>query len=116
MRPLRYSIDVTSDGCCDHRAIPTDDDLHRHAAESLAQGARGFRRRWRSGLDPEASPTLRLEISGYEARQPGSRRQHRHPDGRGTCRSTRVAAFHLSRCARWPEGSGPTAACTRRRA
>src|SRR5438093_11861676 len=37
MRPLRYSINVTLDGCCDHRAIPTDEDLHRHAAENLAQ-------------------------------------------------------------------------------
>jgi dihydrofolate reductase len=25
------------DGCCDHRAIPADEDLHRHAAENLAQ-------------------------------------------------------------------------------
>jgi dihydrofolate reductase len=25
------------DGCCDHRVIPTDEDLHRHAAENLAQ-------------------------------------------------------------------------------
>ena len=37
MRPLRYSINVTLDGCCDHRAIPTDEDLHRHAAEGIAQ-------------------------------------------------------------------------------
>src|SRR5438034_2655620 len=37
MRPLRYSINVTLDGCCDYRAIPTDEDLHRHAAENLAQ-------------------------------------------------------------------------------
>jgi dihydrofolate reductase len=37
MRPLRYSINVTLDGCCDHRAISPDEDLHRHAAESLAQ-------------------------------------------------------------------------------
>ena len=36
-RPLRYSINVTLDGCCDHRAIPADQDLHRHAAESIAQ-------------------------------------------------------------------------------
>ena len=35
MRPLRYSINVTLDGCCDHRAIPADEELHRHAAESL---------------------------------------------------------------------------------
>jgi dihydrofolate reductase len=32
VRPLRYSINVTVDGCCDHRAIPADADLHRHAA------------------------------------------------------------------------------------
>jgi len=35
MRPLRYSINVTLDGCCDHRGIPADEDLHRHAAENL---------------------------------------------------------------------------------
>jgi dihydrofolate reductase len=35
MRPLRYSINVTLDGCCDHRAIPADEDLHRHAAANL---------------------------------------------------------------------------------
>src|SRR6478736_9148617 len=37
MRPLRYSINVTLDGCCDHRAIPADEDLHRHAVENLDQ-------------------------------------------------------------------------------
>jgi hypothetical protein len=37
MRPLRYSINVTLDGCCDHRAIPADEDLHRHAVENLNQ-------------------------------------------------------------------------------
>lgn len=37
MRPLRYSINVTLDGCCDHRAIVPDEDLHRHAAEGIAQ-------------------------------------------------------------------------------
>jgi dihydrofolate reductase len=37
MRPLRYSINVTLDGCCDHRAIIPDEDLHRHAAENLAR-------------------------------------------------------------------------------
>jgi dihydrofolate reductase len=37
MRPLRYSINVTLDGCCDHRAIPPDQDLHRHAIENLNQ-------------------------------------------------------------------------------
>lgn len=37
MRPLRYSINVTLDGCCDHRAIPADEELHRHAMENIAQ-------------------------------------------------------------------------------
>ncbi len=37
MRPLRYSINVTLDGCCDHRAMPTDEALHRYAAENLAR-------------------------------------------------------------------------------
>ncbi len=37
MQPLRYSINVTLDGCCDHRAIPADEELHRHAAENIAQ-------------------------------------------------------------------------------
>jgi hypothetical protein len=35
MRPLRYSINVTLDGCCDHREMVADDDLHRHAVENL---------------------------------------------------------------------------------
>src|ERR1700684_1575456 len=37
MRPLRYSINVTLDGCCDHRAIQADEDLHRHAVENIEQ-------------------------------------------------------------------------------
>ena len=37
MRPLRYSINVTLDGCCDHRAIIPGEDLHRYAAENLAR-------------------------------------------------------------------------------
>jgi dihydrofolate reductase len=37
MRPLRYSINVTLDGCCDHQAGSTDEELHRYWAESFAQ-------------------------------------------------------------------------------
>ncbi len=37
MRRLRYSINVTLDGCCDHRAGSTDEELHRYWAENLAQ-------------------------------------------------------------------------------
>ena len=35
MRPLRYSINVTLDGCCDHRAAIPDEDLHRNAIENI---------------------------------------------------------------------------------
>ena len=37
MRPLRYSINVTLDGCCDHREAFADEELHRHAVENLNQ-------------------------------------------------------------------------------
>jgi dihydrofolate reductase len=37
MRPLRYSINITLDGCCDHRAIVPDEELHRHHTENLAR-------------------------------------------------------------------------------
>jgi dihydrofolate reductase len=37
MRPLRYSINVTLDGCCDHRVGIADEDLHRNAAENIEQ-------------------------------------------------------------------------------
>jgi hypothetical protein len=40
MRSLRYSINVTLDGCCDHRVIPPDEELHelhRHAIENIEQ-------------------------------------------------------------------------------
>jgi dihydrofolate reductase len=64
MRPLRYSINVTLDGCCDHRAMVPDAELHRHAAETLARAdALLFGRviyemmeaawRWRAGARPE---------------------------------------------------------------
>lgn len=35
MRPLRYSVNVTLDGCCDHRAVVADPDVHRNAVENL---------------------------------------------------------------------------------
>ena len=37
MRPLRYSINVTIDGCCDHRAILPDEEVHRHHADNIAR-------------------------------------------------------------------------------
>jgi dihydrofolate reductase len=37
MRPLRYGINVTLDGCCDHRAGLVDEELHSYWTESLAR-------------------------------------------------------------------------------
>lgn len=37
MRPLRYSINVTLDGCVDHRAGIADEELHRHHLENIEQ-------------------------------------------------------------------------------
>jgi dihydrofolate reductase len=34
-RPLRYSINVTLDGCCDHQGIVPDEELHRRAVMNL---------------------------------------------------------------------------------
>jgi dihydrofolate reductase len=37
LRRLRYSINVTLDGCVDHRAGSTNEELHRFWAETLAE-------------------------------------------------------------------------------
>ena len=37
MQPLRYSVNLTLDGCIDHRAGIPDAELHRYAAETLAR-------------------------------------------------------------------------------
>jgi dihydrofolate reductase len=37
MRPLRYAINVTLDGCCDPLAAHPDEALHRHTTQLIAQ-------------------------------------------------------------------------------
>lgn len=37
MRPLRYSINVTLDGCVDHTAFQPDEELHAFHARNVAQ-------------------------------------------------------------------------------
>src|SRR5690242_8943381 len=37
MRPLRYSINVTLDGCVDHEAGIPDEESHRHSTETIAR-------------------------------------------------------------------------------
>lgn len=36
MRPLRYAINITLDGCCDHQAGTADEESHRYWAEVLS--------------------------------------------------------------------------------
>jgi dihydrofolate reductase len=65
MRPLRYSINVTLDGCCDHREVPPDEELrelHRHAAENIAQAdALLFGRVTYEMMEAAWRPTARAE-------------------------------------------------------
>ena len=37
MAGLGILFNVTLDGCCDHRAMIADEDLHRHALENIDQ-------------------------------------------------------------------------------
>jgi len=37
VRSLRFSITVALDGCCDHRALAPDEELHRHHARNIEQ-------------------------------------------------------------------------------
>jgi dihydrofolate reductase len=37
VRPLRYAINITLDGCVDHRAVVPTEDMHRFAAANLAR-------------------------------------------------------------------------------
>jgi len=65
MRPLRYAVNVTLDGCCDHRAMSADEEVFRHALENLERAdALLFGRvtyemmeaGWRSPAQPGARP------------------------------------------------------------
>jgi dihydrofolate reductase len=65
MRPLRFSINVTLDGCCDHRGISADEELHRHHAGNLARADalllgrvtyQMMEEAWRLPPDPAARP------------------------------------------------------------
>ena len=66
MRPLRYSINVTLDGCVDHQAMTPDEELHRRAGDSIAAAdalifgrvtyglmEAGWREAAQSGVKPE---------------------------------------------------------------
>jgi hypothetical protein len=56
---LRYSINVTLDGCCDHRAICPDEEMHRHVVENLNRADIKSRRNkeWKDEADPSRDST-----------------------------------------------------------
>ena len=54
MRTLRYSINVTLDGCVDHRAGIASDDVHRHARENIEWADALLLGRVTSGMMEEA--------------------------------------------------------------
>lgn len=65
MRPLRYAINVTLDGCCDHQAIVPDEALHRHHTGNLERADAVLFGRvtyglmeagWRAPVPPGARP------------------------------------------------------------
>lgn len=65
MQPLRYSINVTLDGCIDHLAAEPTEDIHQHAVENIDRAdALIFGRviyqmmedAWRGPLTPGARP------------------------------------------------------------
>ena len=58
MRPLRYSINVTLDGCCDHREGVTDEELHRYWAENRQQVEAFYRAAMEAGGKDNGAPGL----------------------------------------------------------
>ena len=63
MRPLRYSINVTLDGCCDHRAFAPDEELHRNAVDNLLQAdALLFGRTTYEMMEEAFRPSARKEM------------------------------------------------------
>jgi dihydrofolate reductase len=75
MRPLRYSINVTLDGCCDHRAVVPDEELHRRAVDILNRAdallfgrvtyemmESAFRSSTQTGAQPESLDPFALTI------------------------------------------------------
>lgn len=65
MQPLRYSINVTLDGCCDHRTNLASEALHHHAAQGIARASALLFGRvtygmmeeaWRPAAKPETKP------------------------------------------------------------
>ena len=79
MRPLRYSINVTLDGCCDHRVGIPSPDIHRHAIENFERAdallfgrviyemmEEGWRRPVPAGARPDWMEAFARKIDGMK--------------------------------------------------
>lgn len=71
MRPLRYSTNVTLDGCYDHRVMIPDEDLHRHAAANL-QRADALLLRFAQTIDRAKKYVVSGTIHGVAAHRKNS--------------------------------------------
>ena len=84
MRPLRYSINVTLDGCVDHRAGVPDEEMHRHHAGNI-----------------ERADALLLGRVTYrmmeEAWRPVAERRRRAENGRSSQRPPLLRDLRVSR-------------------
>ncbi len=76
MRPLRFSVNVTLDGCCHHDAVVPDQELHAHHAANLARAdalllgrityqmmESAFREPARTGVAPDGMPAWILPFA-----------------------------------------------------
>ena len=81
MRPLRYSINITLDGCCDHQAIPANEDMHRHAVATLERAdallfGRVTYQMMEAAFRPPAQPGSRPDWAEPFARTIDAARKH----------------------------------------
>jgi hypothetical protein len=65
MQPLRYSINVTLNGCCDHRAIVADEELHPSRDREPCSSRRPSL--WSGGLRNDGSSMAGAGADGSEA-------------------------------------------------
>ena len=73
MRPLRYSLNLTLDGCYDHREPTGSEEIHRHYAENLARAdalifGRVTYEMMEEAWRPAAGPGTRPESTDHFAR------------------------------------------------
>ena len=94
MQTLRYSINVTLDGCCDHRAISADEDLHRHATENLDQAdALLFGRVTYEMMEAAWRPPAQTGASIMRVKS-------KSPNKAGAGNGARALSFHIGRLGR----------------